>query len=68
MDKEAKFSHFIVSTEPTITNMKLRDYFAAKAMQSLTIQYFESAQTSDEIAEMAYTIADKMLKARGELS
>ena len=44
--------------------MTLRDYFAAKAMQAL----IPSGQTVDSMkyAESAYTLADAMLKARGE--
>ena len=39
--------------------MTLRDYFAAKAMQALVkTNYFDST------AEMAYEMADAMLKAR----
>ena len=50
----------------------LRDYFAAKAMQSLRIEdvilHNENCDfsTIDEIAESAYHQADAMLKARGE--
>ena len=41
------------------TGMTLRDYFAAKAMQSLVHQnYYEVA------AKQAYEMADAMLKAR----
>ena len=41
--------------------MTLRDYFAAKAMQSL-LTYEESTLQND--AEVAYAMADAMLKAR----
>ena len=41
--------------------MDLRDYFAAKAMQSL-LTYEESTLQND--AEVAYAMADAMLKAR----
>jgi hypothetical protein len=52
--------------------MTLRDYFAAKAMQSvLRDPYFsEKADTmghsefADEVAEAAYTVADAMLRFR----
>ena len=43
--------------------MTLRDYFAAKAMQSL-LTYEESTLQND--AEVAYAMADAMLKAREE--
>jgi hypothetical protein len=54
--------------------MTLRDYFAAKAMQSLVtephddIQDFKlefEGQTIDLISVVSYEIADAMLKARG---
>ena len=41
--------------------MTLRDYFAAKAMQSL-LTYEESTLQND--AEVAYAMADAMLEAR----
>ena len=41
--------------------MTLRDYFAAKAMQSLC-QYAE--WTEDEVAELAYRQADAMIAER----
>ena len=43
------------------TGMTLRDYFAAKAMQSLIVAYQESR---DDNAVEAYRMADAMLKAR----
>lgn len=51
-------------------NMSLRDYFAAKAMQSvITIDWYQKDPRSyDEMADCiatdAYIIADAMLKAR----
>ena len=47
--------------------MTLRDYFAAKAMQALTInksfvQLYSAG--SSAIAQQAYIVADAMLKAR----
>ena len=52
--------------------MTLRDYFAAKAMQSYAA-YVAAADvrfsaTYDEIASEAYAIADAMLAARKEAS
>lgn len=46
--------------------MTLRDYFAAKAMQSFTadVGWKSDQQWFDEIAEGAYRQADAMLKAR----
>ena len=43
--------------------MTLRDYFAAKAMQSLITVQFQTKQAQS--AETAYEWADAMLKARG---
>jgi hypothetical protein len=42
--------------------MTLRDYFAAKAMQSLITVQFQTKQAQS--AEAAYEWADAMLKAR----
>jgi hypothetical protein len=42
--------------------MELRDYFAARAMQSLVITHTESA--IPDIASMAYMMADKMMEER----
>ena len=48
--------------------MSLRDYFAAKAMQSAIIDW-GTPPTDDnfnDVANFAYKMADAMLKARGE--
>jgi hypothetical protein len=42
--------------------MDLRDYFAAKAMQSLVNN--EEVYPEDEICSYAYKIADQMMKTR----
>ena len=44
--------------------MTLRDYFAAKAMQSLVEVYKDDKLIVDQYAQRAYEIADAMLKAR----
>lgn len=44
--------------------MTLRDYFAAKAMQSLIASMEYSVHCRDTLATDAYWIADAMLKAR----
>lgn len=47
--------------------MKLRDYFAAKAMQGIVVNTERnefSFGKVDEIAQKAYELADAMLKAR----
>ena len=43
--------------------MTLRDYFAAKAMQSLLPNYGWNDET---LAKMSYEVADAMIKARGQ--
>jgi hypothetical protein len=45
--------------------MTLRDYFAAKAMQTKTFSV-RPYDTTKEIANDAYRMADAMLEARGE--
>jgi hypothetical protein len=48
------------------SGMSLRDYFAAKAMQSY-ILHPDYEDASDEwLADCSYLIADEMMKARGE--
>ena len=47
--------------------MSLRDYFAAKAMQSLLDKFIETLkdpQQKERIIAIAYAIADAMLKER----
>jgi hypothetical protein len=46
--------------------MTLRDYFAAKAMQTMLHDALEYDTTDNEIAITAYKMADEMLKARQE--
>ena len=46
--------------------MTLRDYFAAKAMQTILLQSSGHSQRF-EVAECAYETADAMLAARGEV-
>jgi hypothetical protein len=57
----------------TCTGMTLRDYFAAKAMQSYVGDEpfgdactFMGKDVNEEIARVAYKVADAMLKARGQ--
>jgi hypothetical protein len=60
------------TTEPSLSGMTLRDYFAAKAMQGLLGSLGEwTASTpdlpfGDTVACDAYWIADAMMKARTE--
>ena len=47
------------------TGMTLRDYFAAKAMQTL-ISQVKSERDVQSVAPAAYRMADEMLKARNQ--
>ena len=44
--------------------MTLRDYFAAKAMTGLLTAEIVGKYSKEHVAEIAYRIADAMLKAR----
>jgi hypothetical protein len=46
--------------------MTLRDYFAAKAMQSLIWNPDIDLETKADVAEVAYHYADAMLKERSK--
>ena len=46
------------------TGMTLRDYFAAKAMQTYMISEIWNPDTYKSAARSAYEVADAMLKAR----
>jgi len=48
-----------------VQDMRLRDYFAAKALAGMLADSTLYA-TPDEFAERSYQLADAMLKARGE--
>ena len=50
---------------PERRGMTLRDYFAAKAMQSMCLTV-KREQDVEIIPEAAYKMADAMLKARGQ--
>jgi len=50
--------------EPKTTGMTLRDYFAAKAMQTLLLDDSYDFSDRDLTARKAYAFADAMLKAR----
>lgn len=53
-----------------LSGMTLRDYFAAKAMQSVITDWlntgdiFQDAEIAEVIARDCYIVADAMLKAR----
>jgi hypothetical protein len=48
----------------TEQGMTLRDYFAAKAMTGLLTAEIVGEYSNEHVAEIAYLIADAMLKAR----
>ena len=52
--------------QPGCNGMTLRDYFAAKAMQSILVNLKEGIRPQDmiEMAEDSYMLAEAMLKAR----
>jgi hypothetical protein len=82
MDKDTggpAFPQYVISNGGAHVDggMTLRDYFAAKAMQSILLHYdaatsFEEDEVNDSegmpslIAVDAYIMADAMLKARGQ--
>lgn len=51
---------------PLLAAIDLRDYFAAKAMQSYLVDKDRDSFTYDQWAQAAYFMADAMLKARGQ--
>jgi hypothetical protein len=69
MNKPENFSAFPnVGDGARWDGMTLRDYFAAKAMQSYVNIYgaLNGGPNDDQLASYAYNTADAMLKARGE--
>jgi len=56
---------FPVGEETTGFGMALRDYFAAKAMQGICAD--PEMPTVERTAELAYRVADAMLRARKEV-
>jgi hypothetical protein len=50
-----------------LTGMTLRDYFAAKAMTGLLTAEIVGEYSNEHVAEIAYRIADAMMKARDEV-
>jgi hypothetical protein len=54
---------YMVSTQQGMT---LRDYFASKAMQGLLTAEIVGEYSNEHVADIAYRIADAMMKAREE--
>lgn len=63
-----KSEHIDIASEYEIEHngMTLRDYFAAKAMQSMNCREDYVDAPADAIALDAYALADAMMKARSE--
>lgn len=53
-------------TDDHAISMTLRDYFAAQAMTGLLTAEIVGEYSNEHVAEIAYRIADAMLKAREE--
>jgi hypothetical protein len=68
MNNDPAFPVLIVNRPKKLhkyNGMTLRDYFAAKAMQSMNSREDYVDAPADAIALDAYALADAMLKARG---
>jgi hypothetical protein len=60
------------TSEPSLSGLTMRDYFAAKAMQVILQSHYEDGVYVNDIdndseidcAESAYIMADAMMKAR----
>ncbi|MCW3543079.1 hypothetical protein [Burkholderia cenocepacia] len=61
---------YIEATARACAGMTLRDYFAAKAMESLALLQdlyaVDTVQGIEAVAANAYDLADAMIRARGE--
>jgi hypothetical protein len=57
-------SVYIEDQETNSHGMSLRDYFAAKAMQGLLTAEIVGEYSNEHVAEIAFMLADAMLKAR----
>ena len=58
------YRNYDESIDHDCTGMELRDYFAAKAMQSSLLK--NTFLNEKEIAECSYLMADAMMKARND--
>jgi len=61
-DREAKKRE--AKRNPFASEMSMRDYFAAKALQGMLAENGGGALANDKLADYAYNIADEMLRAR----
>ena len=63
-DGGTAFPSTITDDSLHVGGMSLRDYFAAKAMQGLLSKDLKPDVENEELAEVAYAIADAMIKER----
>jgi len=61
-----EYTDWMVKTGGYARDMTMRDYFAAKAMQSLIVVYQDDKHIVGEYSERAYQIANAMLKERNK--
>jgi hypothetical protein len=65
MSQPAFPQQFNGTTEPSLSGMTLRDYFAAQALQGIVRTFTEIGDYLPEnLSEDAYKIADAMMEAR----
>ena len=57
---------YVAARAEAVGGMTLRDYFAAKAMQSYLLDKDRDSFTFEQWAQASYEMADAMLKARGQ--
>ena len=57
---------YVAARAEALGGMTLRDYFAAKAMQSYLLDKDRDSFTFEQWAQASYEMADAMLKARGD--
>lgn len=62
-DEQQRWPEPVYLTKDHAINMSLRDYFAAKAMQTM-LGWDNDSTNWKEYAEDAYQVADAMMKAR----
>jgi hypothetical protein len=67
MTEEQRWPEPVYLTKDHAINMTLRDYFAAKAMQSMLPLFSDRPlKEIQEVPTKAYAMADAMIKARGQ--
>ncbi len=64
-DSDLAVDHQIGHNAYRTVGMTLRDYFAAKAMQSYIAQLERSFKRMDDVAKWSYEMSDAMLAVRG---